>query len=328
MRALIASLLGLCLVMLCPFQIASHALLVERAARDSPRSLGLPLRWPADLSAADPATAEAIIVHAAERAQLNVFRTGYGSDASGRTTITHWVYLATEETALFDAFALVHGRWPTVSETRHGSFRVSTDARSDSLRIGTPRVFADAFELAFAPLHAAFDTVPATGTYTVETQDPESHQQFLRWVRDDLERIGVTHLTLGDLGRDDPSPALASTPWPRVLPVIIGAITSVLALALILRNAKSCGVRALLGHSAMRIWIDIGGRLISAVAALALISTALIAGLVPNTNAIFIGNTVGVNFAIAGVTLIVSLGTSLLLTQCTSVVDLVNGGLR
>lgn len=327
MRTTLFWLIALSLVLLNLIRVPITAVNAERAAQEAPQLLGLPLHWPEDLSAADPAVAERIIFAAADRLELNVFRTSYVSDPEGRATITHYLYLGSERTEVFESFSLREGRWPTPDETRNGSARVTTTPRDDR-SIGSPRVFANAFELTFAPLSQAFTALPTTGGYVIETIDSSAHQRFLRLVLDDLARLGIRHLSIHDLGTAPPSPRLAVPDWTRSLPFGVAAVTSVLAIALVVRTSKSVGVLVLLGHSAFRIWTDTVGRALGRAVCIGLLGAIAVTLLVPHTTATFLGVSLGLTAGIALLTLGLSLGASFLLTRRTSTTELITGSLR
>jgi hypothetical protein len=236
----------------------------EREAGDLTASdrIGTEFTWPDDARSAAPEKALGILAEAADATDSNVIRASVDTTGSGRTQITYYVYLARNGSQLFHDFSLADGRWLSRSESRTGSATVSTAAKGKNRNVGRPNVLAHAYDVTFAPLHLAFDSLPVAGQYSVESADATAADRFLTLVCRLLAEKGMGDPTVESLrhatGFATPGDAVSF----RFLPYALLAVAALLVVSVVLREGRRAGVMRLLGHSTIRIWYATVGRLL------------------------------------------------------------------
>ncbi|WP_406636648.1 hypothetical protein [Amycolatopsis sp. WGS_07] len=235
--------------------------------------------------------------------------------------ITHYVLIGGDRTALFDEFSLARGRWLSPAESRGSSATVST-AHSG---IGVPEVFADRYELTFAPLRRAFDALPTSGRYVVEGPATE---RFLTLVCQRLVEAGVTGLTVDDLTADHGATKPESGPGLRILAYLLAAAATVVIVFRLLREGKRIGVLRLIGHPAPRIWYEVVGRtqIITVLAGLGACAAVVLA--VPGADSSFLNTLVAAVVPVTVAGFAATAGIGLFVVNRVRISDLVKGSLQ
>lgn len=315
------------IVLAVPAVICSDAVFA-RESRDQAAAdrIGTGFTWPDDDLAADPETALRILAEAAEDTRLNVLRTSVGTSEPGRNRITHYVLLSRRQTGLFDEFTLRSGRWLNRAESQAGSAIVSS--KHTGHNIGVPEVFANGYDLTFAPLEQAFDSLPSAGRYVVESFDDTAVNRFLTIVHQRLVEAGVSDLTMKDLAADGtPDPVHSDSRLPA-LPYLLAGLATLLVAFMLVREGKRIGVLRLLGHSATRIWYRTVGRLQLTSVLIGLFVCAALPLIVPGVDTAFV-RTLAValgEVAVAGFAATLAVG--LVVIHRIQVSDLIKGSMQ
>ncbi|MFD2470072.1 hypothetical protein [Amycolatopsis silviterrae] len=318
---LILSLLFAGILLAIPAVVLVDAVLEQETRSETAADrVGTSFAWPDRPQAADPETTLRILGEATAATGTTVVRTAV-TDQADRKRITHYVLMGGDRTALFDEFSLARGRWLSPAETRGGSATVSS-ARSG---VGAPAVFANRYELTFAPLRRAFDALPTSGRYVVEGPATE---RFLSIVSQRLVDAGVTGLTVGDLTADHGGTAPESGPGLRILAYLLaGAATVVIAFRL-LREGKRIGVLRLIGHPAPRIWYEVVGRtqIITVLAGLGACAAVVLA--VPGADTSFLYTLAAAVAPVMAAGFAATAGLGLFVVNRVRISDLVKGSLQ
>jgi hypothetical protein len=259
----------------------------ESLSRTAASRSGSAFVWPDDSHLAEPTVALRILTEAADATGANVLRTSVSTPDTGPEHITHYVLLARDRSALFDEFGLAAGRWPSRDESRTGTATVSS-AAGKSGAVGIPVVFGGGYDLTVAPLDRAFDTLPTAGTYVVETHDPATVRRFVDRVHGLAVDAGATDLTTQDFVPNDvatPDDAFRGGARLSILAYVLTGLAALIMAFLLLREGKRIGVLRLFGHSAVRIWYRVVGRLQLASVLLATLACVAVAFLVPGGGA-------------------------------------------
>ncbi|MGC8628123.1 MAG: hypothetical protein ACP5VR_11370 [Acidimicrobiales bacterium] len=301
------------------------------SARDAQRqkmveaaeSVGVPFTISGSLEFADPRVVYPALVAAAERARVNVLRTGAGYTARDKLEITQYVLL-TSPTRLYRAFSLQSGKWLSPRETISSDKYLSTQGRAKGAQVGVLSDFGGSDLVAIRPLRKAFASLPVAGAYFLEV-GPRSagrhpYNLFLsalaQGVTHNLE--AEAHKTLGGQPRlSQPITARSFAPSGtelysvpvstagnvlRLVEYLVAAATVLLLVYRTLYQAKRVAVLRLLGFSVARVWYLLTARLAGgAMVLLALLSLAA-AGSVPGTT---VGFVVRVEVALGRVALVV-----------------------
>jgi hypothetical protein len=301
----------------------------EREAQDQTAGsrVGAEFVWPSSPIAANPERAFHILAEAADETGSNVIRTSVGTTDSGRTRITHYVYLEREDARLFGEFRLSEGRWLDRAESRTGSAIVSSAQTGAAKNVGTPSVFAEAYDLTFAPLHQAFDSLPTAGRYVVESPDDAGTDRFLGIVFQRLVETGMVDLTIEDLVADGFRTAPSSENSLQFVTYPLVAIAALLVASILLREGKRIGVMRLSGYSTARIWYRVVGRLQFIPILTGLLLCAAILFLIPGTDASFARNLALALLGVMAVSFGVTFVVGLIVINRTQVADLIKGGL-
>jgi hypothetical protein len=290
--------------------------------------IGTPFAWPDDSRTADPEMALRILAEASEETNSNVVRTTVSTTTSGRTRISHYIFMGGDRTALFDDFTLVEGRWLMPAESRSSVATVSSTRDGARDNVGVPAVVGHQYDLTFAPLRQAFDILPAAGRYVVESADRAAVDRFLAIVHMRLIEAGVPELNIGDLTAGHPQALPDGGVRPRFLAYILAGLATLVVTVLCLREGKRIGVLRLMGHSAPRIWYRVVGRLQLALGAFALCTCLVVTFAVPGVDARFL-RTLTVAFAeVAAIGFAASAGVGLLVIRRVRIADLIKGSLQ
>lgn len=306
----------------------------EREFRDQTAAnrIGTAFTWPNSPAAGDPERTLRILMEASDATESNVIRTSIGMSDPERTHITHYVYLDREHTRLFNEFTLMEGRWLTQEESRSGSALVSSAWPEDTENVGNPSVFADGYDLTFAPLHHAFDSLPTTGRYVIDSPNEAATERFISIVHHQLVEAGAIDLTIEDLMVDDthtiPRSDISPLIGSHILPYALVVLAALLVSAILLREGKLIGVMRLLGHPAIRIWYRAVGRIqiFSVLIGLTLCGALLL--FLPGSDASF-ARTLAT--AVLGVTTVIfstTLVAGMLVIKRVHVGELIKGGLQ
>ncbi|WP_221328609.1 hypothetical protein [Actinoplanes sp. L3-i22] len=289
--------------------------------------IGVPFIWPDGNRAADPEVALRILAEASEATASNVLRTTVGTAASGRTQITHYIFMSRNRTRLFDDFTLGDGRWLTPAESRSSEATVSS-ARVGSLgNVGVPAVVAHRYDLTFAPLRQAFDSLPTVGQYVIEPPDRAIVSRFLAIVRKLLIEAGVQGLTMDDLTAVHVQAVPGGTS-PEILAYVLAGLATLVATTLGLREGKRIGVLRLMGHSGPRIWYLVVGRLQLSSTTVALCACLVASSAVADVDVSFLRTLGAALVEVAALGFAATAGVGLLLIRRIHIVDLVKGSLQ
>ena len=290
--------------------------------------VGTQFVWPEHPRAADPEVALRVLAEAATTTGSNVLRTTVSTPGSEQKRIRHYIFLGREDTALFDGFALAEGRWLSPAESRDSTATVSSVRAGQRDNVGVPAVFGNRYELTFAPLRRAFDSLPSPGRYVVESPDSTATDRFLAVVHQRLVESGVDDLAVEDLTPDNVRVPVASSGYLEVLAYILaGVATMVIAFAL-LREGKRIGVLRLVGFSAMRIWYQVVGRLQLASFFVGLGACVIVSITVPGVDTLFLSALAVTLGQVAVVGFAATLGVGLVIINRVRVSDLIKGSLQ
>ncbi|MET9267105.1 hypothetical protein [Amycolatopsis sp. NPDC004079] len=320
---LILSLLFAGIVLAVPVVVLLDVVLAQEANSEiAADRVGVPFAWPERPQAADPETTLRILAEAAQATGATVVRTTVNTQGD-RKRITHYVLLGGDRTALFDEFKLTRGRWLSPAESRGAAAEVSSEDAGKAGNVGVPAVFADRYDLTFAPLRRAFDALPSSGRYVVDAGPAAG--RFLALVRERLVDAGVTGLTAAELTPSDlggqstePGPGLSILAC-----VLVGMSTVVIAFRL-LREGKRIGVLRLIGHPTPRIWYEVVGRTQIATVLAGLGACAAVVLAVPGVDSSFLYAVVPVTAAGFAATV----GIGLIVVNRVRISDLVKGSLQ
>ena len=300
----------------------------ESQSESAASRVGTHFVWPEHPRAADPDAALRILVESADATGSNVLRTSVRAARSGRKQITHYILMGRGETGLFGEFALAQGRWFSQSESRTGPVTVSSARVGAQNNVGVPAVFGDRFDLTFAPLRQAFESLPSSGLYVIEARDIASREAFLAMIHQRLVAAGVADLSVAALTPARIQIRSESGNFLRILAYIL-AIVATLAIAFVLlREGKRIGVLRLMGHPTTRIWYMVVGRLQLASLLVGLCACVVVAFAVPGVDAFFL-RTLAITFievALAGS--VVTMGIGLAIVNRVRVADLIKGGMQ
>lgn len=308
--------------------VFADAISAQQVQSESAASrIGTRFVWPDGTRAADPEIALRILVEASEETASNVLRTTVGAAASGRTQITHYIFMGGSRTHLFDDFTLAEGRWLTPAESRSSVATVSSARVGSRDNVGVPAVIAHHYDLTFAPLRQAFDSLPTAGQYVVESADRVAANRFLIIVRQRLTEVGVPGLTMDDLTavHAQASPGGAS---PKILAYVLAGLTTLVVTVLCLREGKRIGVLRLMGHSAPRIWYQVVGRLQLSSTAFALCACLVGSFAVAGVDARTLRTLAFALVEVAAIGFAATAGIGLLVIRRIHIADLVKGSLQ
>ncbi|GAB7051240.1 hypothetical protein [Catenuloplanes indicus] len=300
----------------------------EAEARVAATSAGTRFGWPLDPAAGNPDDALRILTEAADGTGTNVIRTSVGIGAAGRSEITHYLYIAGAGTRLFDRFDLTAGRWPTREETRSGAMVVSSIDNSRPTVIGEPAVFANAYDLTFAPFGQALTRLPATGTYVIESHDEADVQRFLGIVQHRLAEVGVPDLTLDSLRAVGAEENLTSDTSMSLLAYSFAPIVSLLSAIAVLRDGRRIGVMRLSGYSVARIWFVVTGWRQMTAAAVGTAAGAAVLVFVPGVDWPFARNLIGALAAVIAASAIVTVTIGFAIISRVNLGDIVKGRIQ
>ncbi|WP_134664758.1 MULTISPECIES: hypothetical protein [unclassified Amycolatopsis] len=315
---LILSLLFAGILFAVPAVVLMDVVLEQEAHSETAADrIGVPFVWPERPQTADPDTTLRILAEAAEKTGATVVRTTVSTQAD-RKHITYYVLLGGDRTALFGEFALAQGRWLSPAESRSGSATVSTSGKAGN--VGVPAVFADRYELTFAPLRQAFDSLPSSGQYVVDAGP--ATDRFLGLVRERLAEAGVPVADLTP--QRGPQPMTETGPGLRILAYLLAGVSTVVIAFRLLREGKRIGVLRLVGHPTARIWYEVVGRTQIGATLASLGACAAVVLVSPSVDSSFL-------FAVAPVTaagFAATLGIGLLVVNRVRISDLVKGSLQ
>lgn len=329
MRAILFALvLALCVV--APLTVVGDAA-ARGEARDATASArgGTAFQWPPEAEVADPALVAAALADAVKETNVGVSRMTVETTGAGRTRLTYYVYLGRERSSLLSAFTLRDGRWLTAAESFGDRVAVSSRSAPGVSAVGAPSVLGDRYDLEIAPLRRAFDHLPAAGTYVIDSQDAAVVQRFLAAVTARLAPIGGSRLTVAPSATQEAgrTPAgrfvgLWFVPY-AVVPMIAG-----LGLAVLTREAKRVGVLRMNGHSVLRVWLVVLGRMEVSAAVAGVALSAAIVLVVPGADVALILALAASLTGILLTALVVSGLFGAVMIVRLPVVDLVKGALR
>jgi hypothetical protein len=309
-----------------PAALLADAML-ERESRSETvaNHLGTPFAWPENSQAADPEFALRILTEAATATGSTVLRTTVNTSRTERKSITHYVLVGGGRTALFDEFTLAEGRWLSPAETRDGLLTISSARAGKAGNVGAPAVFGDRYDLTFAPLRRAFESLPSSGRYWLDSPGPGATKRFFDIVRQRLGEAGVTDT---DLTRDRGRAPAESGPGLQILAYLFAGVATLLVAFLLLREGKRIGVLRLVGHPAMRIWYEVVGRLQVAAVLVGLGACAVVVLAVPGVDALFLRTLTVTFLQVLAAGFAATLGIGLVLVNRVHISDLVKGSLQ
>ena len=269
-----------------------------------------------------------ILAEASEETASNVLRTTVGTAASGRTRITHYIIMGRDRSHLFDDFTLAEGRWLTPAESRSSVATVSSVRVGARDNVGVPAVVNHRYDLTFAPLRHAFDSLPTVGRYVVESDDPAATHRFLAMVRERLVEAGVPGLTTSDLTDVPAEDSLGGGVSRAILAYVLTGLATLVVAVLCLREGKRIGVLRLMGHSVPRIWYQVVGKVQLGSTAVALCILLVASLAVPDVDARFLRSLAVPLFEVAAIGVAATTGVALLVIRRVQIADLVKGSLQ
>ncbi|MFB9433023.1 hypothetical protein [Streptoalloteichus tenebrarius] len=300
----------------------------ESQSQTAASRVGTEFVWPDHFGAADPEAALRILTEAAEATKANVLRTSVNTSRSGRKHITHYLLMSRDGSGLFHEFALADGRWLSRADSHAGTVTVSSARTGEPSNAGVPVVFGSNYDLTFAPLRQAFDSLPVAGRYFVESDDNATAGHFLTLVHQRLVESGVHNLTIKDFKAEHPqNTARGNTHLKSIAYILTGVATLIIAFIL-LREGKRIGVLRLLGHSSARIWYRVVGRLQLAAVLLGLAACAAVSLIVPGGGTLFLNTLVLALGEVTAAGFAATMIVGLTIIHRVQVAELIKGRLR
>jgi hypothetical protein len=331
MRLLLAAL-ALIVAGLLPVLVARDAIAVQELDhRDAGAEIGRQFAWPANDLVADPAQGYRVLADAAASAGVNLVRMTTVSSAAGRPGITYYVYLARPDSALLDRFDLASGRWLTPDDMDAGNAGVTTvetvagnDGNSTVQVVGVPRVWGGGYDLTFAPLSRAYQSLAIAGTYVIDARSGGDAETFLTEIRQYLDGAGVSG-ALAVAGPVDPGRGDRAAAGNRYTPPLLVAVFVALVTAAAARDGRRIGAMLLLGFPASRIWLLIAGRVLIAAAAAGAAAGLIVLTATPDADAVLAGRLAAPVGAAIGLGGAVTAGLAAVLVRRVRISDLVKG---
>ncbi|MCH7230614.1 hypothetical protein L0U85_07075 [Glycomyces sp. L485] len=308
--------------------IADSAFERESQSQAAITGIGTEFLWPDDSRAADPEAALRILSEAAEATGSNVLRTSVGTSESGRKRIAHYVFMGRDGTGLFDEFTLADGRWLSPAESRLGSATVSSARTGEDGNVGVPAVFAGRYELTFAPLSQAYESLPVAGRYAVEAPDAAAADRFLTLVLQRLGEAGLDEISAEDLTPGGAQGSVHGNRGLMVLAYLLAGAAVLVVAFILLREGKRIGVLRLTGHSPMRIWYRVVGRLQIASVLIGLAACAVVALAVPGVDAWFLRALAVAWAEVAVAAFAATMVVGLVIVHRVQIADLIKGSLQ
>ena len=331
MRLLLAAL-ALVVAGLLPALVARDAIAVQELEhRNAGAEIGRSFDWPADQLVADPVEGYRVLADAAAGAGVNLVRTTTVASTADRPGIAYYIYLARPDSALLDRFDLASGRWPTPAEIGTGNAvvtTVGTVAADDASRavdvVGVPRVWGGGYDLTFAPLAQAFESLAMAGTYAIDARTDADADAFLADIRVHLQSAGVLdELAVGPPA--DPARGARAAAGNQYTPPLLVAVLVVLVTAAAARDGRRIGTMLLLGFPATRVWLLIAGRVLIAAAAAAALSGLIVLATTSDADAALAGRLAAPVGAAIGLGAAVTAALAAVLVRRTRISDLVKG---
>ncbi len=239
--------------------------------------------------ATDPDAVLSALRSAAEATGTNVFRTAVGVDQNNSAFVTHYVLLTGPDTRVFDGAALSSGRFLTAEESQDGDALV-TSITNDPHAVGVVRVLGGEERFSFRPLRAAFDAMPASGTYHAECGSVGC-AAFKDAAAAAFTTLAGRLIVASDLDAPNRQLYISTNTTPIYLHLAVFAgllFTAVLAIYRQLYEAKRAGAMRLLGYGATRVWWTVTGRPLMIVGAATGVALVFLAALVPGAHAGFV----------------------------------------
>lgn len=300
----------------------------QRKADDqsAAEKVGTAFVWPDAGPAADPSLALRILAEAAETTHSNVIRTSIGLTEADRTQVSHYVLLANRESQLFKEFTLRSGRWPSQQEFQAGTAIVTNVQNQHSPPpVGVPSVPFDGYDLTFAGMSVAYQAIPASGRYVVESADSGAGDRFIQIVVDRLRQAGLDNLSSEDLRANqsvdmpDGGSSLDLIAW------LLVAVAAFMVVYLLLRDTRRLGILRLNGYSVGRSWVQIVGRLQISVTVAALIVCLGLVALLPGVDIRLMRQVLLALFVFTMATLVGTFVAAALVLRSVRIGDLVKG---
>ncbi|MED4570686.1 DUF1430 domain-containing protein [Brevibacillus agri] len=255
-----------------------------------------PFRIPNYASFASPTEMYPILLDAAVKAKVNIFRTNidYGVDDEVRI---HKYVLLTNSTAFFDSFRLKSGRFLTAQDTQQGNSYLSTVDSEDQEQRGTIKMFGSHRLIEIKPLRSAYKHLPVEGQYFIEGSD-EQYQQFVDHVINKIVANKLvdqgTRLTPEDFkGHFYTSGKMEiEADFFTYIRYLIFIVTIIMLVYYVFNESKQIGVMKMHGLSNLHLWYLVIGRLVTVIYILAAVISVLAALLMKDTAAHFIVNVI------------------------------------
>lgn len=323
------SVLFMAILLAVPAVVLADAIFERESLSETAASrIGTQFVWPEHPRAADPEMALRILAEAAEVTESNVLRTTVSTSGSERKSITHYIFMGRDRTDLFDEFTLAEGRWLSAAESRTGTTTVSSTRTGERDNIGVPAVFGGRYELTFASLWQAFDSLSSAGRYVVESLSNAVTDRFLAIVHQRLVDTGVTELTIDDLTPEHLQDPAGSSQGLKVLAYVLAGVATLVIAFILLREGKRIGVLRLMGHPATRIWYEVAGQLQLASVLIGLSACVVVALTVPGADTLFLRSLAVTFIEVSAVGFAATMSVGLVIINRVRVTDLIKGGLQ
>ncbi len=253
-----------------------------------------PFWIPKDPRLANPDEMYPILQEVANESRVNLFRTNIHYKEDDRAEILKYILL-TDNTHFFDVFRLKSGRLLTAKDTQQGNSFLSTVDTGDHNQVGIVRDFGANNLITIKPLKAAYESLPVDGQYFVESAGNRAYDTFFKsFVAKVNERFHSSYTTDDFVKNTNDSGGGAvesGTYFLEYIRYMIFVITLLLLIYYIFHESKRIGIMKMHGLSNIRLWFIIVGRLITVVFVLSAAASVLVAMLIPNTTAQFVGGT-------------------------------------
>ncbi|PHP51877.1 hypothetical protein [Actinomyces ruminis] len=240
--------------------------------------------------------------------------------------------MGTQDTQLFHIIKLSHGTWPSASGLRHGQTATTTEPTMPGV-VGVPNVVARRYDLSIEPLEAAYNRLPAEGTYTVEAPTRDARDHFLQLVAGALTDLSGEEYTPTDLNPLDPSEinnGQSRTTASRFFlyaPYLLTLIAATLIPATVTRSGRRLGVLSLHGYPDNRIWYTTTGRPTLIMLGAGLTATVVLALTVPEMNGVLVRTLFLRYMSASAAVLLTTYGVGMAAIRRFKVSDLVKGRL-
>ncbi len=241
-----------------------------------------------------------LLVRAAKRSRVNLFRISIGYTRQNQPEVTQYVLL-TGPSNLYASYTLESGRFLTSTETEQGEAFISSAHTGNAHQVGTLKTFSGSVLIEIRPLWEAEAYLPLAGQFSVEAATQSEYERFVNQLAAEVNHRFHGRLTHPYTARDfiageapvsRPSgfgtPGYGLLHYVQEIRFLVMFITVILLIYYGFHAAKRIGIMKMHGISNARIWFLLVGRFVL-LCFLILSAACLLAGLaVPGTTVQFL----------------------------------------